>query len=47
MIGHDCVIGSNVWLTRSVEPRTTVIMENPRLQMRGGPGNEFMPDYVI
>ncbi len=47
VIGHDCVIGSNVWLTRSVEPRTTVIMENPRLQMRGGPGDEFMPDYVI
>jgi serine O-acetyltransferase len=35
VIGHDSVIGSNVWLTRSVEPRTTVVLERPRLRMRG------------
>jgi serine O-acetyltransferase len=34
-IGHDSVIGSNVWLTESVEPRTTVTMEKPQLRMRG------------
>ena len=34
MIGHDCVIGSNVWLTRSVDPHTTVVLEKPKLRMR-------------
>jgi serine O-acetyltransferase len=34
VIGHDCVIGSNVWLTRSVDPHTTVVLEKPRLRMR-------------
>jgi serine O-acetyltransferase len=34
-IGHDSVIGSNVWLTRSVDPHTTVVLERPKLRMRG------------
>jgi serine O-acetyltransferase len=34
-IGHDSVIGSNVWLTRSVDPRTTVVLERPKLRIRG------------
>jgi serine O-acetyltransferase len=34
-IGHDSVIGSNVWLTRSVSPHTTVVLEKPKLRMRG------------
>ena len=34
-IGRDSVIGSSVWLTRSVEPGTTVVLEKPRLRMRG------------
>ena len=33
-IGHDSVIGSSVWLTRSVVPHTTVILESPNLKMR-------------
>ncbi len=33
-IGHHSVIGSNVWLTRSVDPHTTVVLEKPKLQMR-------------
>lgn len=36
-IGHDSVIGSNVWLTRSVDPHTTVVLERPKLRMRGEP----------
>ena len=31
----DSVIGSSVWLTRSVAPRTTVVLEKPQLRMRG------------
>jgi serine O-acetyltransferase len=34
VIGHDAVIGSSVWLTRSVTPHATVVMETPRLKMR-------------
>jgi serine O-acetyltransferase len=34
VIGHDAVVGSSVWLTRSVTPHATVIMETPRLKMR-------------
>jgi len=33
-IGHDSVIGSSVWLTRSVKPNTTVVLEKPKLRMR-------------
>jgi serine O-acetyltransferase len=35
IVGHDAVIGSNVWLTHSVAPHTTVVLEKPRLKMRG------------
>jgi serine O-acetyltransferase len=35
VIGHDSVIGSSAWVTKSVEPRTTVTLEKPRLLMRG------------
>jgi len=34
VVGHDSVIGSNVWLTASVGPHTTVVMEKPALRMR-------------
>jgi serine O-acetyltransferase len=33
-IGHDAIIGSSVWLTRSVDPYTTVLIEKPSLRMR-------------
>ena len=35
VIGHHSVIGSNVWLTDSVAPYTTVTMEKPSLRFRG------------
>jgi serine O-acetyltransferase len=34
VVGHDAVVGSSVWLTRSVTPHATVVMESPRLKMR-------------
>lgn len=33
-IGARCVIGGNVWVTESVPPDTTVIMETPKLRYR-------------
>jgi serine O-acetyltransferase len=34
LVGHDSVIGSSVWLTRSVEPHSTVVLEKPKLRIR-------------
>lgn len=34
-IGHHAVIGSNVWLTQSVEPYTVVSLEKPQLRIKG------------
>jgi len=35
IVGHDSVIGSSVWITSTVAPHTTVVLEKPRLKMRG------------
>ena len=34
VIGHDSVIGSSVWITQSIQPETTVMLEKPELRMR-------------
>ncbi len=34
VVGHDSVIGSSVWVTSSVAPHTTVVLEKPRLRVR-------------
>jgi serine O-acetyltransferase len=41
VVGKGSVIGSSVWLTRSVAPGTTVTMESPRLRIRGDEPEEF------
>ena len=41
VVGHDSVVGSSVWLTHSVEPRTTVTMEKPKLRIRADVPEEF------
>jgi serine O-acetyltransferase len=45
VVGHHSVIGSSVWLTASVPPHTTVLMENPKLRMRGEKFDQA--DWVI
>lgn len=41
VIGERVVIGSNVWLTESVPPDTTVVLEKPKLRLKGAkPVNE-------
>ncbi len=35
VIGHHSVIGSSAWITRSIAPYTTVIIESPKLRYRG------------
>lgn len=49
VVGHDSVIGSSVWLTESVDPFTTVIMEKPRLRIRNQVHEDLEPpiDFQI
>jgi serine O-acetyltransferase len=47
VIGHHSVIGSSAWLTRSVEPYTTVTIEDPRLRYRGAGRDVSLLDYQI
>ncbi|MCG8449469.1 MAG: serine acetyltransferase [Pirellulales bacterium] len=44
VLGHDAVIGSNVWLTRSVDPHTTVVLEKPKLQMHSDEPDDLRPE---
>jgi serine O-acetyltransferase len=44
VIGHDSVIGSSVWLTRSVKPHTTVVLEKPKLRMRSDPEADLVAE---
>lgn len=43
-IGHDSIVGSSVWLTRSVGPRTTVVMEKPNLRLKSEIPDELKPE---
>jgi serine O-acetyltransferase len=41
VIGHDSVIGSNVWLTQPVSAGSIVAMESPRLRIGGDNPGDF------
>lgn len=44
VIGRDAVIGASAWVTRSVEPNSTVTMEKPKLRIRAeGNDDELTP----
>jgi serine O-acetyltransferase len=49
VIGERAVIGSNVWLTESVPPDTTVVLEKPKLRVKGTKPtpNDLPPSYDI
>ena len=47
VIGDDSVIGSSVWLTQSVNPGTTVILEKPKLRMRADVDEQEAFDFQI
>ena len=46
VIGHDSVIGSSVWITKTVSPHTTVTLEKPQLRVRGGADNGLVDHDV-
>jgi len=45
IIGHDSVIGSSVWITKTVSPKTTVVLETPQLKVRGGATDAEVLDH--
>jgi serine O-acetyltransferase len=47
VIGHHAVIGSNVWLTQSVDPFMVVSLEKPNLRMKGAQTRDLVPMYEI
>jgi serine O-acetyltransferase len=47
VIGHHAVIGSNVWLTQSIEPNTVVSLEKPSLRIRGSGTKDLVPMFEI
>jgi serine O-acetyltransferase len=44
VIGRESVIGSSVWVTSSIEPHTTVVMEKPNLRVRQSVPLELSPE---
>ncbi len=44
VVGHDSIVGSSVWITRSVEPHTSVALEKPNLRVRGGIPDDMKPE---
>ncbi|QDV70316.1 Serine acetyltransferase [Rosistilla carotiformis] len=44
VIGHDTVIGSSVWVTSSVAPRSTVVLEKPKLRVRAEMPDDMAPE---
>ncbi len=44
VIGHDSVVGSSVWITRSVSPFTTVMLEKPQLRVRAEVPEELLAE---
>ncbi len=44
VVGSQSVIGSSVWITGSVAPHTTVVLEKPNLRVRGGVPDEMKPE---
>jgi serine O-acetyltransferase len=48
VVGHDSVIGGNVWLTESVPPHSVVQHTSEvRVRPRRGPETEAPVDWVI
>jgi serine O-acetyltransferase len=44
VVGHDSIVGSSVWLTSSVAPHSTVVMERPRLRIKDETPDDLRPE---
>lgn len=43
-VGHHSIIGSSVWVTASVAPHTTVVLEKPKVRIRNGTIDDSLMD---
>jgi serine O-acetyltransferase len=43
-VGHHSIIGSSVWVTSSVTPHTTVVLEKPKVRIRNGSVDDTLID---
>ena len=43
-VGHHSIIGSSVWVTTSVTPHTTVVLEKPKVRIRNGTIDDTLID---
>lgn len=43
VVGAESIIGSSVWITSSVAPKTTVVLEKPKLRVRVP--DEMLPEF--
>jgi serine O-acetyltransferase len=46
VVGHDSIIGGNVWLTESVPPFSAVYHTSD-IKVRDSRAENMLPDYVI
>ncbi|MBX3420115.1 MAG: serine acetyltransferase [Pirellulaceae bacterium] len=44
VIGEHSVVGSSVWITNSVAPKSTILLEKPNLRVRSGLPDELRPE---
>ncbi|TWT79375.1 Serine acetyltransferase [Planctomycetes bacterium CA13] len=44
VVGKESVIGSSVWITKTVPPATTVTLEKPQLRVRSGKDDESIDE---
>lgn len=47
VVGEAAVIGSNVWLTKSVEPYSVVVLDNPQHKVKGGRPPSMQGDEAL
>jgi serine O-acetyltransferase len=47
VVGHHTAVGSNVWLTQSVEPYSLVSLEKPLLRIRNKETQDWGTNYQI
>jgi serine O-acetyltransferase len=44
VVGHDSVVGSSAWITSTVAPHTTVLMEKPKLRVKADVPDDLQPE---
>jgi acetyltransferase-like isoleucine patch superfamily enzyme len=46
-VGEGAVIGSNVWITKSVAPYAVVVLDNPPHKVKNGPTPRAQQEAIM